>query len=98
MQYTSKSIVVGEADIFHRLIETSDRPLVHLLVESVAAVNTNDRSLITKVVGIGRRSAKRLNPVGSKTLGMLRVESVAERMADNFVLHHSRVPRASQPQ
>ena len=86
MQHASKPLVAPEADIFQRLIETSDRPPVHLLVRPVAAVNPNDRGLITVLVGVGRWPTKCLRPVRGKALGMLRVVSVAERMANHFVL------------
>ncbi len=84
---------MGEADIFQRLIETSDRPLVHLLVRPVAAVNPHDRSLITVAVGVRRWPTECLRPVRGKALGVLRVVSVAERVAHHFVLEHPRVPR-----
>jgi len=78
--------VGSEANIFQRLIKTSDRPLVHLFVRPVATVNPHDGSLITVVIGVRRWPTKCLRPVRGKTLGMLRVESVAERMAHDFVL------------
>ena len=46
VQHLSEPLVGGEVDIFQRLIETSDRPLVHLLVRPVAAVNPHDRGFI----------------------------------------------------
>jgi len=85
VQHTPEPLVAGEADIFQRLIETSDRPLVHLLVQPVAAVNPHDRGLITVLVRIRRWSTECLGPVRGKALGVLRVVSVAERMANHFV-------------
>ena len=85
---------MGEADIYQRLIETSDRPLVHLLVQAVPTVNPHDRSLITIAIGVRRWPTECFRPVRGKALGVLRVESVAECVAHNFVLQHPRVPRA----
>jgi hypothetical protein len=42
VKHPPKPLVAGEADIFERLIKTGDRPLVHLLVRPVAAVNPHD--------------------------------------------------------
>ena len=98
VQHASELFVIGEADIFQRLIETGDRPLVHLLVRPVPAVNPHDRGLIAVAIGVLRWSTEYLRPVGCKALGVLRVESVAERMANYFVLEHARVPGTGQPQ
>jgi hypothetical protein len=86
MQHASEPLVACKADIFQRLIETCNRPLVHLLVRPVAAVNPHDGGLITVPVGVRRWPTKCLRPVRGKALGVLRVESVAERMANHFVL------------
>src|ERR1041385_2748707 len=85
VQHAPEPLVAGEADIFQRLIETSDRPLVHLLVQPVAAVNSHDRGLITVLVRIRRWPTECLGPVRGKALAVLRVVSVAERMANHFV-------------
>src|SRR5262245_57418064 len=86
MQHASQPLVAGKTDIFQRQVETSDRPLVHLLVRPVAAVNPHDKGLTTVTVGVRRWSTKCLRPIRGKALGVLRVESVAERMANHFVL------------
>src|SRR5580692_2369354 len=86
VQHAPKPLVAGEADIFQSLIETSDRPLVHLLVQPVAAVSPHDRGLVTVLVRVRRWPAECLGPVRGKALGVLRVVSVAERMANHFVL------------
>ena len=86
VQHTPKPLVAGEADILQRLIETSDRPLVHLLVQPVTAVNAHDRGLITVPVRVHRWPAECLGPVRGKAFGVLRVVSVAECMANHFVL------------
>src|SRR4030095_2784343 len=80
--------------LWQRLIETSDRPLVHLPMWPIAAVDPHDRGLITVAIGVRRWPTECLRPVRGKALGVLRVESVAERMAHHFVLQHPRVPRA----
>ncbi|HEY8187823.1 MAG TPA: hypothetical protein VIF64_17260, partial [Pyrinomonadaceae bacterium] len=86
VQHASEALVVREPDIFQRLIETRDRPLVHLPVRPVAAVNPDHRGLITIPVGVGRWPTECLRPVRGKALGVLRVESVAEGVAHHFVL------------
>src|SRR5262249_6135771 len=86
MQHPSEPLVAGNADIFQRLIETSDRPLIHLLVRTVAAVNPHDRRLITVSFGVRRWPTECLRPVRGKAHGMLGVVSMAERMANDFVL------------
>jgi hypothetical protein len=86
VQYASETLVTREPDIFERLIETYNRPLVHLLMRPVAAVNPDDRSLATMPIGVGRWPTERLRPVRGKALGMPRVVTVAERMANHFVL------------
>jgi hypothetical protein len=86
VQHASKPLVTGEADIFQRLIETRDGPLVHLLVQPIAAVNPHDRGLIAVLLRVRRWPAERLGPVRGKALGMLWVVPVAECMANHFVL------------
>src|SRR5262245_21910581 len=86
MQRASEPFVAGNTDIFQRLIETGDCPLVHLLVRTVAAVNPHNRGLITVPIGVRRWPTKCLRPVRGKALGVLRVESAAERMANYLVL------------
>src|SRR5882724_363539 len=86
VQHAPKPLVAGEADIFQRLVEASDCPLVHLLVHPVAAVNPHDRGLITVLVRVRRWPTESLPPVRGEPLSMLRVVSVAERMANHFVL------------
>ena len=93
VQHAPEPLVGYQADIFQRLVEASDRPLVHLLVRSVATVSPHDRGLITVAIGIRRWPTECLAPVRGKTCGVFRVESVAERVADHFILQHPRVPR-----
>jgi hypothetical protein len=86
VKHAPEPLITGEADIFERLIEAGDRPLVHLLVRPVTAVNPDDRRLITELVSVRRWSTESLPPVRGKALSVLRVVSVAERMANHFVL------------
>jgi len=86
VKHAPEPLVTGEADIFERLIKTCNRPLVHLLVRPVAAVNTDNRGLITVLVRVRRWPTESLPPVRGKALRVLRVVSVAERMANHFVL------------
>src|SRR5262249_20893739 len=86
VQHASEALVAREPDIFQRLIETRDRPLVHLLVRPVAAMNPDDRGFIAIPVGVDRWPTECLRPVRGKALSVLRVVTVAERMANYFVL------------
>jgi hypothetical protein len=85
-----------QAGILHRLVETLDRPPVHLLVRAVAAVHPHDRRLVSAGAGIGGRTAEGLGPVRGESLAVLRMESVAERVADDLVGHHPGMPRLGQ--
>ena len=58
----------------------------------VTAVHFDDGGLVTMRVGIRTRSTECLGPVSGETLDMLRVETVAKRMPDDFVGHHSTMP------
>ena len=98
MQRASEPLVTVKSCIMQGLIETGDRSLVHLLVRAVAAMNPHDGRLITVLVGINCWPTECLRPVRGKAFGVLRVKSVAERMANHFVLQNSLVPRAGQPQ
>jgi hypothetical protein len=98
MQRASEALVAGEADIFQRLIETRDRPLVHFHVGPVATVHPHDRCFVTIPIRVCRWPTKCLSPVCGKTRGVLWVVSVAEGMANHFILQHSFVPCAGQRQ
>jgi len=98
MQHASEVLVTRKPDIFQRPIETRDRPLVHLLMWPVAAVNPDDRGLITIPVRVVRWPTECLRPVSGKALGMLGMITMAERMANHFVLQDPSVPRVGQLQ
>src|SRR5262249_52151321 len=69
---------------------------IHFDVLPVAAVDPDDRGLITIGVGIRAGPTEGLGPVSSEAFGMLRVEAVTERMADHLVGHHPAMPGVSQ--
>jgi hypothetical protein len=94
----SEPLVAGKADVFQRLIETGDGPLIHLFVWSVAAVNPHDGGFAAILFRIYGRPTERFHPVCGEAFSVLRVESMAERMANHFVLQDPRVPRTGQPQ
>src|ERR1044071_4662736 len=98
VQDASEPFVAVEPGILQRLIETGDRSLVHLLVQPVAAVNSNDRRLIAVLLGICCWPTECFGPVRGEALRMLRVESVTECMAHHLILQHPRVPRICQLQ
>jgi hypothetical protein len=70
MQHASDSLVVRNAAVFQRLIETCDCPLVHVLMRSVTAVKLHDRGLITILLGVCRRATECFRPVSGKALGV----------------------------
>ena len=61
-------------------------------------MNAHHRGLVTELVGVRRWPTERLGPVRSKALSVLGMVSVAERMANDFVLEHPSVPRVGQLQ
>src|SRR6185503_2208480 len=95
VQDAPEPFVTVKSGVLQSLIETGDRSLVHLLVRTVATVDPHDGSLITVLFGVGCWPTERLGPVRRKTLGVLWMESMAERMADDFVLQHPHVPGVS---
>jgi len=97
VQYASELLVAVKSGVLQGLIKTGDRSLVHFLVQSVAAVNPHDGRLITEAVRVRRWPTECLRPVCRQAFGVVGVVSVAERMANHFVLEHSRVPRVGQP-
>lgn len=96
VQRASESLVLIESGVLQGLVEAGNCPLVHFLVQPVAAVNPHDRGLVAMTVGVRGRSTECLGPVRGETFSVLRMVSVAERMADNFVLQHARVPRVRE--
>src|ERR1044071_6470370 len=76
VQHASEPVVAAKSDIQQRLIETSDRSLVHLLVRPVAAVNPHHGRLIAVAVGVYCWPTERLGPVRGETFGVLWVISM----------------------
>src|SRR5262249_14132949 len=96
MQHLSQRRVVGHSGISQSLVEASDGAAIHLVVHPVAAVDSDDGGLVAIELGIHARSTERLGPIRGETLDMLGVETVAERMADDFVGHHPTMPSGSK--
>src|SRR6266571_6398477 len=96
VQYMPEWLGRVQPHVLQRLVETGDRPAVHLLVWAVAALGPHHRGLVSIGVGVGGGHPKSLGPVRSEPLAVLRMESVAERVADYLVRHHPRVPRLGQ--
>ena len=65
-------------------------------MQPVAAVNPHDGRLTTVIVGVRCWPTERFRPVRRKPLGVLRMVSVAECMANHFVLQYPCVPRVGQ--
>lgn len=57
VEHASKPLVAIKASIVQSLIEASDRPLIHFLVQSVAALNPRDKCLVAVLFGVRRWSA-----------------------------------------
>ena len=73
-------------------IKAGYRTAVHLFVLAVSAVHLNHAGLVTIGIGKRGRSTDGLRPIGRKSLDVLRVEAMAEGMANDLVCHHSLVP------
>src|SRR6185503_6567743 len=93
VQDASEPLVSIQSGILQGLIETGDRSLVHLLVQPVAAVSPHDGALISVLVGVHCWPTECLSPVRGQALCVLRVITMAERMANHFILQHPLMPR-----
>ena len=62
-------------------------------VHPVAAVDPDDGGLVAIGLRIHTGSSECLGPIRGKTLDMVRMEIMAERMAHYFVGHHPTMPR-----
>src|SRR5690242_19998608 len=96
MEHLSQCGVVCESDVRQSLIEAINRPTIHFLVLPVAAMHPDDGRLVAVELGVGAGPAERFSPVGGKSLHMLRVEAVAEGVADHVVVHYPTVPGLGQ--
>jgi hypothetical protein len=59
-------------------------------------MHANYRRLAAALLAVGRRPTPRFAPIRREALGVLRMESVAECMCDDFVSQDSLVPRMSK--
>ncbi len=98
MQNAPEPLLTREPDIFQRLVETRDRPLVHFLVWTVPAVKPHDGRLGAVLLRVRPWSAECFRPIRCKPLGMPLVIPMAERVRDDLVLQHSLMPRVRQSQ
>jgi len=98
VQHLPEPVVPGQPGVGQGLVETGDRPGVHVLVDAVAAVHPDHEGFVTVAVRIGRRPAEGLRPVGGEPLGVLGMETVTEGVAHHLVRHNPGVPRVSQPE
>ena len=96
MEDLPQSCVAGESDVRKSLIEAVDRTAIHFLVRPVAAVHSDDGRLVAIELGIRPGTAECFSPVGGKPLHMLRVEAVAEGVADYVVGHYPTMPGLGQ--
>src|SRR5215469_2377796 len=96
MQHLSQRIVVGQSDICKSLVEAGNRTAIHFVVLPVAAMDLDDRGLVTIGVGVFAGATECLGPVGRESLDMFGVEAVAERMADHLISHHATMPGGSK--
>ena len=92
MEHLSQSSVVGQSGINKSLVEAGNRTTIHFVVYPVAAVHPYDGGLVTIGIGVRPGATKCLRPVCGEALDVLRVEAVAERMADHFVGHYPAMP------
>jgi hypothetical protein len=96
VQNLPQSTILGPPDIRQSLVEAGNRATIHLFVHPVPAVYLDHSGLAAIEIRICARATECLSPVRGESLSMLRVEAVAERMSDNFVGHHSAMPRVSK--
>jgi len=92
VQHLSQRGVVGQFDVSQSLVEASDGAAIHLVVHPLAAVDPDDRGLVAIGLGIHAGSTECLGPIRGETVDMLRMETVAECMADYFVGYHPTMP------
>lgn len=96
VEYLPQRRVACQSDIGKRLVEAKNCTAIHFFVLAIAAVHPDDAGLVAIQLGVRARTAERLSPVSGKSLHVLRMEAVAECMADDLIGHHSIVPRFGQ--
>jgi hypothetical protein len=92
VEHLSERSVVGESGVDKSLVEARNRTAIHFVMLPVAAVHLHDCGLVTIGIGVCGGATECLGPVGSQALDMLRVETVAEGMADHLVGHDPMMP------
>jgi len=92
VQHLSHRVVASQSNINKSLVEASNRPTVHFVVFSVAAVNLDHARLVAIAVRIPAGATECLGPVRSESLSMFGVKAVAERMRDHVIGHYSTMP------
>lgn len=97
MEDGRKPIIISKACVGQGLFEAGDRPSVHLFVWPVPTVHPHDPALVAIEIRIAWWPSECLSPVGRKSLRVLRVEPMAERVAHYLVGHHPGMPGRSQP-
>src|SRR5689334_12850999 len=96
MQHWPDRVVCAQPHIVEGLVEAGGRPAVHRLVPAVAAMDADYRRLVPVDTGVAGRPAERLGPIRGEPLAVLRMEPMAERVADHLIGHPPAVPRLSQ--
>jgi hypothetical protein len=92
VQHLSQCSVIGQPDVNESLVEARNRTAIHFAVLPVAAVHLDDSGFVTIGIGVCGGASEGLRPVCSEALDMLRVEAVAEGMADHVVGHYPIMP------
>src|SRR5260221_14526191 len=85
VQHLPQGLGRVQPDVLQCLVEPGDRLAVHLLVWAVAAMDPHHGGLISIDVGVGSGPPEGLGPVRGEPLAVLRMEPVAERVADYLV-------------
>jgi hypothetical protein len=86
--------------ILQRLVEARDREAIHVHVRRVAALHPDDGGFVPIGLRVRRRTPEGLGPVAGESLGVLRMNAMAERMTDDRIAHDASVPgrrEATQP-
>jgi hypothetical protein len=92
VEHSSQRRVIDQSGVNKSLVEARNRTAIHFVVRPVAAVHLDDSGFVTQGIGICGWATECLRPVGSEALDVLRVEAVAEGMADHVVGHYPMMP------
>ncbi len=94
----AKALVAIQVCVDQGPVEAGDRPAVHILMRSVAAVDSYNEALVTVRVGVCGGTAERFAPVGRETLAVVRPGAAVKRVAHHLVGEHPLVPGVGEPQ